>query len=403
MAALGLQAEVLTLQNCVEKAIKTHPDVRIFLLKAQKAHKGLEIAKRAWYPKVSAYAEYDPQRTYVMPQNGTFHTIDENGWTAGVGVTQKIFDFAKTSHAVESAQKSYEIGKLSLKEAKALMRYRVRVAYAGILVQQAALKARRKDLEAKKALYNQAKALVRQGLKTRADESRFLASVKQAEEALAAARAGYEKAKIALEQYIGEPLPKSATFQTDILQNPGHASTLKEILRNNLDLKIAQTDEAAALARMKEKHAEHFGSVEAFADANHFDTLSRYDTTTLGVRYSVPLYSGGIVSIQEQQERIGHMLATEASASKTRIVTQQVRDLLADLKAVQKRIEARKAQIEAAKQTQKLIEARYEAGVATYMEVLDAQALWLDARLGLIGAYFDRAQAFYRLEYLNGK
>ncbi len=45
-----------------------------------------------------------------MPQNGTFHTIDEDGWNAGVGATQKIFDFAK-----------------------ALMRYRVPTAIARAL------------------------------------------------------------------------------------------------------------------------------------------------------------------------------------------------------------------------------------------------------------------------------
>ncbi len=99
-------------------------------------------------------------------------------------MSQQLFDFSRSSHAIRSAKIRHEISRLSLKETKALMRYEVRVAYALLLVQKAALKARQKDLIAKKALYAQAKALVKQGLKTKADESRFLSSFRLAEDAL---------------------------------------------------------------------------------------------------------------------------------------------------------------------------------------------------------------------------
>ena len=405
-AALGLSAEMLTLQACVEKALKTHPDIRVFMLETKRQRQSVKVQKGAWHPKVSAYAEYDPQRTYVMPQMGSFHTIDEDGWTAGVSVSQKIFDFSKTSHAVTSAQSAYDISRLSLEEAKALMRYRVRVAYVLLLVRQAALQARQKDLEAKKALYAQAKALVRQGLKTKADESRFLSSVRQAEESLAAAQADLAKAKIALEQYIGAPLSKDATFETDILQNPGLSARsikLDDLLQNNLELKIAQKSEKVSQERYRSKHAERFGSIDAVAEASHFDTLSRYDTTLLGVRYAVPIYTGGILSAQAEQEKIAQMMAAQKKESKRRAVIEEARSLMADLNEAQKRIDARRAQMVSAKETQELIQARYEEGLATYMEVLDAEAVYLDAKLGLLGAYYARAEQLFRLEYLNGK
>ena len=406
MAALSLHADVLSLQSCIEKALKTHPDIRVFLLKTKQRLKGVAIQKGAWYPKVSAYAEYDPQRTYVMPQMGSFHTVDEDGWTAGVSINQRIFDFSRTSHAIQSAKTEADISQLSLKDAKSLMRYRVRIAYAQILVQEAALKARQKDLEAKKALYAQAKALVKQGLKTEADESRFLASVRRAEDALAVAHAAYAKAKIALEQYIGSPIPPDAEFETDILRHPDSTKRtpqVAEILQNNLDLKIAHKNEKAAQERYESKHAEHFGTIEVVAEANHFDALNRYDTTLLGVRYAVPIYTGGILSAQAEQEKLGQMMAAEERASKRRVVTQEVRSLLADLQESQKRIDARRAQMVSAKDTRELIQARYEEGLATYMEVLDAQAVWLDAKLGLLNAYYARAEQRFRLEYLNGK
>ncbi len=403
---IASQAELIKLQTCIDKALGTHPDIRIFMLKAEQKRQSIKVQKGVWYPKISAYAEYDPQRTYVIPQNGTFQTIDDNGWIAGVNIIQKIFDFSKSSHAIESAKTNYDISRLSFEEAKALMRYRVRVAYAQLLVQQAAMQARKKDLEAKKALYDQAKALVHQGLKTKADENRFLSSVRQAEDALAVAQSSFAKTKIALEQYIGIPLPQNATFETDILQNPKipvQVKDKKEILQNNLELKIAQKSEMASQQRYKSKYAEHFGSIDAIVEASHFDTLSRYDTTLLGVRFTIPIYTGGILSAQTQQEKIAQIMATEQKKSKRLTLTKEVRSLLADLQEIRKRIDARRAQIVSAKETKALIEARYKEGLATYMEVLDAEAVLLDAKLGLLNAYYTRLERFYRLEYLNGK
>ncbi|HFC03353.1 MAG TPA: TolC family protein, partial [Nitratifractor salsuginis] len=77
--------------------------------------------------------------------------------------------------------------------------------------------------------------------------------------------------------------------------------------------------------------------------------------------------------------------------------------ILADLKETRKRIAARLSQLRSADETRALIEARYEQGLATYMEVLDAEAVWLEAKLGLLSAYYTRLERQSRLEYLDAK
>ncbi|WP_292663123.1 TolC family protein, partial [Nitratifractor sp.] len=352
------------------------------------------------------HAEYDPQRTYLMSQNGASHTVNGDGWSAGVSVSQQLFDFSRSSHAIRSAKIRHEISRLSLEEAKALMRYEVRVAYALLLVQKAALKARGKDLVAKKALYKQAKALVRQGLKTRADESRFLSSVRQAEDALALAQASYDKARITLEQYIGEAIPKGTRFEDWRLENAAKSSTKadpKQILANNLQVRIAQRNQEAFYEEFRATQLQRFGTVDLVAEADRYDTLSRYDNTIVGVRYSAPIYSGGRLSAQTQQNRIAEMVAAAQKDSQKRAVTQEARSILADLKETRKRIAARLSQLRSADETRALIQARYEQGLATYMEVLDAEAVWLDAKLGLLSAYYTRLERQSRLEYLDAK
>ena len=405
--ALWLQADTLSLQSCLKKALANHPDIKAYLLKVRQEHEALKSAKSVYLPQISAFAQYDARHTYVMPNPVTesFRTVDDDGWTAGVSLTQKLYDFSKTAHRIDASKTRREIAELSLEEARALMRYRVRNAYVLVLVQKEAMKSRRKDLKAKEALYEQAKALVAQGLKTRADESRFLSAVRQAEDALALAAAAYEKALVALEQLVGEPISKETALDETLLESvPAHSDLAEsEILAANPRLRIAKESVAAYEATYRSTRAEHYGSIDIVADATHFDTLSRYDSTLLGVRYAVPLYSGGRLSAQAQQAKIARLIAAENAESAKRALTQELRAILADLKEADKRIAARKAQLLASRETKALVEARYKEGVATYMEVLDAEAMWLDARLGLLSARYHKLERIYRLEYLNGK
>jgi len=405
LSALLLHAQTLTLESCIDKALSSHPDVKRFLLETERQKEGVNSAKSAWMPQISAYGEYDVQRTYVMPQNGAFHTIDDDGWAVGASLRQKVYDFSATTGHIEASKLRHEIARLSLEEARALMRYRVRNSYALVLVQKEAMRSRQKDLEAKKAMYEQAKALVEQGLKTRADESRFLSAVRQADDALAQAAAAYEKALIALRQLVGEEIPSTATFEERPLREETvvRFASENEVLEKNPGLRIAKENIGVYEATYKSAKAEHFGSIDIVADASHFDTLSRYDTTLLGVRYAVPIYSGGRLTAQAQQAKIARMIAAETEASRRKELLQEVRSIYADLREADKRIEAREAQLVSAGETKELVEARYKEGLSTYMEVLDAEAMWLDAKLGLLSARYAKLERIYRLEYLNAQ
>ncbi|NPA29652.1 MAG: TolC family protein [Epsilonproteobacteria bacterium] len=404
-AAVGLCAQTLTLENCLQKALETHPDIKSRLLEREIQHTRLKSQKSARLPQISAYGEYDPQRTYVMPQNGTFHTLDKEGWSVGVSLRQQIFDFSKTTHRIEAAKTAEEIARLDYEEARALMRYNVRNAYALVAVQAQALEARKKDLEAKRSMLEQARALVANGLKTRADESRFVAALRQAEDALALAQSAYEKARIALASLIGETIPSDAWIDASVLSNKEVAPKLDDsaVTANNLRLRIAKERVRSAEAGYKSARAEHFGSFDLIADASHFDNLNDYDTTLVGVRYAVPLYSGGRISAQAAEARLSRLKAAQNYEASRRAVMKDYLSVLADLKESDKRIAAREAQLTASVQTAELVEGRYKEGLATYMEVLDAQALKLDAELGLLSARYNKYERINRLEYLNGK
>jgi len=101
---LSVWADTLTLEKCIDIALKTHPDIKAWLYKTEQAKKDVSVQKSLRLPQVTVSAEYDPQRTYVMPQMGTIHTIDDDGWSVGAQLRQKVYDFSQTTGHIEAAK-----------------------------------------------------------------------------------------------------------------------------------------------------------------------------------------------------------------------------------------------------------------------------------------------------------
>ncbi len=405
IALQTLSAQTLTLHTAISKTLAHHPDVKTFMLRIQQAEQGYNAAYADYLPQVDLSATYAPTQTFALPVNGQFHTVDEEAWNAGVTVHQKVWDFAKTSSLVAASKIDEDISKLSLEEVKALLAYKVKSLYELLVVQKEAIAVRQKDLEAKKAFYAQSKALVKQGLKTQADASRFLSSVYVAEDTLAIAKASFEKAKMSLSLYTGMTLPDSTTLQAGSIKKhfTSAKSAEREVLAHNYRMQLDRrtVDKNRLLHHASE--AAHFGSVDIVASHTRFDTLNSYNSDYVGVSYNLPLYHGGRLTAQEQQAKIGYQIAREQSASTALALTEEFRSLVIDIRRYDKSIRAKKAQLTSARKTRKVLEARYKEGLATYIELLDSTTLVLNAKLGLLEAYYSKSLAIDRIDYLKGK
>jgi len=403
LLSCGLYAQTLTLQECIDKTILNHPDIKSFMLKIKQSQKGYEASSSAYKPQINLQANYNPIQTYALPVNGTFHTIDEDASGIGVSLKQKIWDFSKTTSLIKASKLDKDISKLSLKEAKALLVYKVKSLYDLMLVQKEAVRVHKQDLKTKKALYKQAQALTKQGLKTKADESRFLSALYVAEDNLAKAEASYIKAKNTLSLYMDEKIEDSVTLEEDILKRDFTDNSIEdEILSSNYQLKIEDLSIDKNRLLHKASKASGYGSIDAVASYNYLDTLNSYDSKLVGLNLNIPLYSGGKISAESQKAKIALQIAKERKNSKVLALKDDIEKLIIDIRRYDKTIKAKKAQLISANETKKILEARYREGLTTYIEVLDALTSVLSSKLGVIEAYFLKNEAINKIEYLKG-
>ena len=400
-----LNAETLTLRESIDTTLQNYPDVKSLQMKMKQSKLSHRSATADYLPQVNLNGQYNVTQTYVLPVNGTFHTLDDTGWNVGVNLKQKLWDFGKTTSKIASSQKDEDISKLSLMDFKALLAYKVKSFYKLMVVQREAVNVRKKDLEAKKAYYAQAEALVKQGLKTTADASRFLSAVYNAEDNLAIAQASFNKARNSLSLYMDRKIDENVRLENAVLQESfnADANVEKEVLASNYTLKIDNKNIEKNILLHKSAKAEHYGSIDAIASYNHFDTLNTYDTTTAGVVINIPLYSGGKVSAEAQKVEISAQISKEQKRSRELALKEELQNLLLDINRYNKTIAAKKAQLQSAQDTKNVLDGRYKEGLATYIEVLDATSQVLNAKLGLLEAYYSRALSIDRIQYLKGK
>ncbi len=77
--------------------------------------------------------------------------------------------------------------------------------------------------------------------------------------------------------------------------------------------------------------------------------------------------------------------------------------MIIDIIRYEKTIKSKQAQLISANNTKDVLQGRYKEGLSTYMEILDAESLVLDAELGLLEAYYTKSVAIDHIDYLKGK
>jgi outer membrane protein TolC len=135
----------------------------------------------------------------------------------------------------------------------------------------------------------------------------------------------------------------------------------------------------------------------------HFNTLNSYDANYMGLSYTVPIYTGGRMTAQEQQAKIGYQIANEQHDSDIMALKEEFHSLISDITQYETTIEARKSALASAQRAQEVINARYKEGLTTYIEVLDNTTELLNAKLALLQSYYSKSLAYDRVTYLKGK
>lgn len=133
------------------------------------------------------------------------------------------------------------------------------------------------------------------------------------------------------------------------------------------------------------------------------DRLEFKDNWSLGLRLSVPLFEGGIIKAEEGRERMQVDKAREEERAVRMEITREVKEAYLNIDSATKRIEVAKVALDAARESMRIENLKYENGSGTSTDVIDAQTLLLRAETDYQQAVYDKEIAVASLRRSMGE
>lgn len=365
---------------------------------------GRDVQRGTLLPQVSLGGSLAHGRTYSR-QNGAaqvgggraFDSDDVvNSLGVGLEATQSVFDATRQAQ-VERAEREIDRSALSLEATEQQLLLDVAEAYFEILRAYDLLAASRSQEAAIGRQLEQAQERFEVGLIAITEVHEAQASFDLAQAERIAAESALQVSFEALERLTGQRYRTIDGLAEEIPVVPpapaGRDDWVQLAMDNSPLLRLAGADVEVARSDLDISRAGRLPTLEAFASYDYADSdsdvLSGHDAgSELGLRASLPLYTGGSTQAQIRQSGFALESSQYDFEAQRRDTIQQVRSLYTQVGNDVETVAARAQAIVSNRSALEATRAGYEVGTRNIVDVLNAER-------NLFTAISDHAEARY--------
>jgi len=415
----------VTLEQAVHSALQQNPAFRTSEDDADAARARLKQVQSAWYPRFDFHqdftrgnnpvyvfgskltqrqftaADFAPNKLNTPTPLDNFQTRFDGQW--------RLFDSGQTLFHQRSAKKLATVADFQSEQARQDLILEVVCAYYSIRVLKENEKAAASAVKTAEATVQRMEAMQKAGTVVDADllsAKVFLAEMKDRQ---IRAQNDLAMAEMQLARLMGLPVEHSLDLAGTLGEPVASTRTLREwtetALAERPALRAAELQETAVDDERKAAKAE-FGPTIALFGTTERDAMTMGGPSgtnwTAGARLDFNLFAGGAT-----KARLAEATAN-ANKAKHQVewfrsgVTLEVRKAFLDQEATAQRAAAARDAADQAKESLRIVQNRYEAGLTTITELLRAQTAQLDARTLHLNALEDGQVAQAQLERAAG-
>ena len=232
-------------------------------------------------------------------------------------------------------------------------------------------------------------------------------------QALNSARANFENSISTLNNIIGLPVDTPLTITEDLNFVPfdkSEAECLEIALQNRPDAKAADLNVKAYEQNIKQAKADSRPNVNAiiqdyFSGENLFKDNHNPQRWSAGFQLSWNIFDNNVTSAQVQQAKAQLKKAQSVASQTQDAVKLDVHNAYINLSIAQQNISITQNAVKQAQEQYLIAQVRYEEGVDTNLNVMDAQEKLTQAKTNFFAALYayntSRAQLFKAMGYLE--
>ncbi len=293
-------------------------------------------------------------------------------------LSQSILNLVQ-SRNYRGSKESERASTLSARDTRELVVLAVAGTYLQVVASTARVISQQAQVDNAEAIYKQAQVRKSAGVNSKIDVMRSLVELQTQQQRLSAFQADVSKQKLSLARLIGLPLDRelllSDTFTPGDDSVPDEPTAIQTALQKRWDLRASESQVKVAELAVSAAHAERYPSVNLSGDYGVIGPTPASQHGVFAVTGSVnlPLYSGGRMKADLLEAETALRQRRSELADQQGRVESEVRTALIELRTAAGQVQLATSNRGYASETLAEARDRFEAGVATTVEVVQAQ------------------------------
>jgi outer membrane protein TolC len=424
-ATPAIAQEVLTLEAAVEDALSHNASLRGARAGAAEATERVGEARAGWLPRLSFTETWQrsDQPVFVFSSllasrqftaahfaiDALNHPDSTGFFRSSIGAEQLIFDGGRQRSAIESARLRSDISTLAVDEASASLVTAATETYGRILIAEAGARAARAAVQSAQEDLARAERRRDAGMATDADVLALEAQVATLRQREIDSQADAAIAKAELNRLTGSPIDRSyqvaeplASVDTSVMPV---SAALAEADANRPELRRAAAAIKLADAERKSVRTSVIPQVAAQAafDLSGTDFNTRAQSWIVGgeLRWNFSLGGADLARLRAASH-VQTRAAADADDVRARVQLEVV-TAVRRLEAARARQAVGRAAVDQARERQRIIRDRFDAGVAGVIDVLQASSALTEAEAQRVAAVVDTINSDAQLRRAIGR
>ncbi len=368
------------LQSLIDIALQNNRDLRVSVLNIEQARAQFQIQRSAQFPAVSGIVSGTRQPSTVT---GKY----TNQFQVGLGVSAWELDFfGRIASLKEQALAQYLATEEARKAAQISLISSVATAWLNLQADEELLGISRRTLATREESVQLTRLRLENGVSSELDNSQAVSLAETARATFAQQRRQRLQDENTLALLLGQPVPgeilaslSSARLADAAPMQPLPAGLPSDLLIRRPDIRQAEEQLIAANANIGAARANFFPRIALTASVGTVsDELSGLFKSgswafSLAPQLTLPIFDAGHNQATLDAARVGREIAVAQYERSIQSAFREVADALAGQATLQDQLGALRTQARADNKRFELSDLRYRNGVASYLDLLDAQ------------------------------
>ncbi len=388
------ETHIISLNQALETALKTHPRVQEFEARWKESQAQRDEAAASGLPRLNLRAGssyFSPSQTLSFGPNQINVAVNQN-WNSGLSLEYSLFTFGRLEWSGLAAKQREQMAIYEYQLSRQRAWEEVTLVYLDLLERQEKCQvAIRSHLVREQALRD-TQAQVKAGVSPKFELLRAQAEEQQALQSVYQARGEQVAARSRLGSLLG--LSSSARWEVEAklpnLEAISASGGVERALKCRPDVLAINRAVEAAVSRVGFEDSQNSPSLGLQVDyLRQNPTAFRLgEQFSAGLVLQIPLYDGGLSSakVSAAQQRVQQLKSQQQQLE--RDVRVEVESLAAALETSEQQWKAAQLQLTAATEAERVARLRYQNGLGTQLERMDAERQRLAAEEAQLSAQY---------------